>query len=148
MTQYLLDTNIILRFSNPLDAQHELVTQAIYLLLAQGDECYLTPQVLIELWVVATRPSDVNGLGWSAQQTRSVINQLLDRFLLVDETPQIFFTWLGLVTDRQVIGKRTHDVRIVAVMVESGITHILTLNPQDFIGLSEITIAHPQNIIP
>ena len=57
MTIYLLDTNIILRFSNPSDAQHELVTNAVATILANGDECYLAPQVLIEMWVVATRPT-------------------------------------------------------------------------------------------
>ena len=45
----------------------------------QGNECYLTAQVLIELWVVATRLVEVNGLGWSIEQTRQVIDQLLDR---------------------------------------------------------------------
>jgi len=54
MTKYLLDTNVVLRLSNPSDDQHELVTEAIATLLTQGNECYLTAQVLIELWVVAT----------------------------------------------------------------------------------------------
>lgn len=66
MAKYLLDTNVVLRLSNPSDDQHELVTEAIATLLTQGDEYYLTEQVLIELWVVATRPINVNGLGWSA----------------------------------------------------------------------------------
>ncbi len=72
MNKYLLDTNILLRLSNPSDRQHFLVTTAIATLLKQGDECYLSVQVLIELWVVATRPIDVNGLGWSIEKTRSV----------------------------------------------------------------------------
>ena len=63
MTKYLLDTNIILRFVNPSDRQHGLVTEAVAILLEQSDECYLTAQVLTELWVVATRSIDVNGLG-------------------------------------------------------------------------------------
>jgi predicted nucleic acid-binding protein len=64
MTKYLLDTNIVLRFSNPSDAQHDLATDAVATLLMQADECYLTAQVLVELWVVATCPVDVTGLGW------------------------------------------------------------------------------------
>ncbi len=146
MAQYLLDTNIILRFSNPSDAQYELVTEAVATLLRQGDDCYLAPQVLIELWVVATRPTDVNGLGWSTEYTRQVIDQLLDRFPLVEELPQIFPTWLNLVADNQIKGKRTHDARIIAVMRTSKINHILTLNPNDFSGVSGITIMRPQDI--
>jgi predicted nucleic acid-binding protein len=69
MTQYLLDTNVISRFCNAADVDHALVIEAIAQLLNQGDDCVLTPQVLIEFWVVATRPTEVNGLGWTAEET-------------------------------------------------------------------------------
>lgn len=147
MAEYLLDTNVVLRFSNPSDEQHELVTEAVATLLMQADECYLAPQVLIELWVVATRPVDVNGLGWSPEYTRTIIGQLLERFPIVEESPQIFPVWLHLVTENQVKGKRTHDVRIVAIMRASKISHILTLNPKDFSRIADIIIVHPQEII-
>ncbi len=147
MTKYLLDTNILLRFSNPSDIQHGLAIDAVSILLKQGDECYLTAQVLIELWVVATRPTDVNGLGWSIAQTRDVIDQLLERFPLLNETSQIFPNWLALVTENQIKGKRTHDSRIVAVMMAFNISCILTLNPRDFSGISGITTVHPQEIL-
>jgi len=97
MAKYLLDTNIVLRFSNPSDTQHDLAKAAVATLLMQGNECYLASQVLIELWVVATRPSDVNGLGWSIEQTRNIIDQLLERFPLIEETFQVFPTWLNVV---------------------------------------------------
>lgn len=147
MAKYLLDTNVVLRFSNPSDAQHCLAAEAVATLLLQGNECYLTTQVLIELWVVATRPVDVNGLGWSVGQAHGVIEQLLKRFPMVDETSQIFSSWFALVTDNQIKGKRTHDTRIVAVMLTSGISHILTLNPNDFSGVPGITTVHPQKVL-
>ena len=56
MTKYLLDTNVVLRFSNPSDFQHDLATEAVATLLSQGNECYLTELVLIELCEVATLP--------------------------------------------------------------------------------------------
>jgi predicted nucleic acid-binding protein len=147
MTKYLLDTNIILRFANPSDQQHNLVTQAIAILFEQSNECYLTAQVLIELWVVATRPIDVNGLGWSTQQASNVIEQILVRFPLVEETSQVFPIWLNLVTQNEIKGKRTHDARIIAVMLVYNIKHILTLNPSDFKSFSEIITVNPQEII-
>lgn len=58
----------------------------------------------------------------------------------------IFTNWLDLVTSRKVMGKRTHDARIVAVMLTYGVTHILTLNPSDFALSSNITIVRPQDI--
>lgn len=147
MPNYLLDTNIVLRFSNPSDIQHSLAAKAVATLLTQGDECYLTAQVLIELWVVATRPTDVNGLGWSIEQTRNVIDQLLDRFPLANETSQVFPNWLTLVTENKIKGKRTHDARIVAVMLTSGISHVLTLNATDFSGIPGVTTVHPQKVL-
>ncbi len=42
MTQYLLDTNVVLRFSNPSDQQHGLVLDCVAILLRQANECYLT----------------------------------------------------------------------------------------------------------
>lgn len=147
MAKYLLDTNVVLRFSNPSDAQHDLAKAVVATLLMQGNECYLTSQVLIELWVVSTRPIDVNGLGWSIEQTRNIIDQLLERFPMAEETWQIFPTWLNVVTENQIKGKRTHDARIVALMLTSGIDHVLTLNPNDFSGLADIRVVHPREIL-
>jgi len=147
MAKYLLDTNVVLRFSNPSDAQHDLAKAVVATLLMQGNECYLTSQVLIELWVVSTRPIDVNGLGWSIEQTRNIIDQLLKRFPMAEETLQIFPTWLNVVTENQIKGKRTHDARIVALMLASGIDHVLTLNPNDFSGLADIRVVHPREIL-
>ncbi|NJL01736.1 MAG: PIN domain-containing protein [Spirulinaceae cyanobacterium SM2_1_0] len=147
MTKYLLDTNIVLRFSNPSDKQHGLVTEAVAILLMRADECYLTAQVAIEFWVVATRPVDVNGLGWSVEQTRSVVDQLIERFPVVDESSQIFATWLTLVTENYIKGKRVHDVRLAAAMSVSSIRHILTLNPTDFAGIPSVVVVHPQGIV-
>ncbi len=147
MTRYLLDTNVVLRFCNPSDVQHSLATDAISCLLTQGDECFLTAQVLIEFWVVATRPVEVNGLGWAVEETRSTIDQLLNRFPLLEESSQIFPNWLQLVTVNRITGKRTHDVRIVAVMLAHGVTHLLTFNPSDFIASAGITIVPPQELV-
>jgi predicted nucleic acid-binding protein len=147
MTRYLLDTNVVLRFCNPSDVQHSLAIDAISCLLTQEDECFLTAQVLVELWVVATRPIEVNGLGWAVEQTRNTVDQLLDRFPLLEEIPQIFPNWLDLVTINRVMGKRTHDVRIGAVMLAYGVTHLLTFNPRDFAGISGITIVRPQELL-
>lgn len=147
MTTYLLDTNIILRFTNPSDGQHELVTDAVAAILEQGDECYLAPQVLIEMWVVATRPPDVNGLGWSTTYTRNVIDQLMQRFPIAEEVPQLFLTWLDFVSALKILGKRTHDARIAAMMKTSAISHILTLNPGDFSNIPDINVVHPQEIL-
>lgn len=106
MTRYLLDTNVILRFSNPLDAQHPLATDAVSRLAMQGNQCVLTAQVLIEFWVVATRPVNVNGLGWSVERVQSIMTELLNGFSVLEDRPEVFLTWLELVTTNSIKGKR------------------------------------------
>lgn len=103
MTKYLLDTNVVLRFCNPSDVQHHLAVEAISCVINQADECFITAQVLIEFWVVATRPVEVNGLGWTTEKTRKIIDDTIARFPMLEEYPQIFPNWLDLVTTDKVI---------------------------------------------
>ncbi|MGG6268029.1 type II toxin-antitoxin system VapC family toxin [Leptolyngbya sp. AN03gr2] len=146
MTRYLVDTNIVLRFSNPIDAQHSLVVNAISHLGLQGNQCVLTAQVLMEFWVVATRPVNVNGLGWSTSQTHDRIVELLNGFSLLEDRADIFPIWLQLVNDNSIQGKRSHDIRLIAVMLSHRIDHLLTLNPTDFAVTAPITVIHPQTV--
>ncbi|NEQ43062.1 MAG: PIN domain-containing protein [Leptolyngbya sp. SIOISBB] len=147
MALYLLDTNIVLRLAHADDVQHELVSEAVSKILAQEQECCLISQILIEFWVVSTRPVDVNGLGWAATQAEDVITQLLHRFPLLEDRPEIFAIWQQLVSTQKIVGKRAHDARIAAAMLTHGVTHLLTFNTQDFTQVSDITVVAPQSII-
>ena len=147
MASYLLDTNILLRSADDKSTQHLEALEAVARLLGQGDVCYLTPQVLIEFWAVATRPMSANGLGWDVAKTQAEINQLLDQFPLLEDTPEVFHHWLALVTSHTVAGKRVHDVRILAVMQAHGISHLLTFNVDDFPKSPGITVVHPSEVV-
>ncbi|MBN4000405.1 MAG: type II toxin-antitoxin system VapC family toxin [Nostoc sp. LPT] len=144
---YLLDTNILLRACDPASSSYVLALEAIARLLAQGEECVITPQVLIEFWAVATRPIAVNGLGWNAEQTHTEVEQILDQFTLLEDNPQIFTYWLSYVTTYKVMGKRVHDARLIAVILTHGVTHLLTFNTDDFTSTAGIVIVHPQTVI-
>lgn len=124
-----------------------MVKGAVESLLIQSDECYLATQVLIELWVVAARPTKSNGLGWSVEKIRDEINQLTSVFPVMDEVTRILPAWLDLVTENAVMGKRAHDARIASLMLSSDVRHILTLNPKDFLGFSGVTVIRPQEIV-
>jgi predicted nucleic acid-binding protein len=147
MTNYLFDTNIFLRLSDRISANYALARDATYILIEQGHKCCLTSQIIIEFWVVATRPTEVNGLGWTPERTKNQINQFLNRFTLLEETPEIFTLWFQLVTDYNIKGKRTHDIRLLAVMKAHSITHLLTFNPDDFVPLPNIIILQPQDLL-
>jgi hypothetical protein len=48
MTRYLLDTNIILRFTDTGSAEFVIVNNAITKVLEQGDQCFITAQIITE----------------------------------------------------------------------------------------------------
>ncbi|NBD31910.1 MAG: PIN domain-containing protein [Cyanobacteria bacterium] len=146
MVNYLLDTNILLRMSDSTSPLNLLAGQVAARLLQQQNQLYITGQNIIEFWVVATRPTEVNGLGWAVERTRSEIQQILNQFPMLEETPQIFPYWLQLVTQYQLQGKRVHDARLVAVMLAYNVTHLLTFNPDDFRRIEEITVVSPESI--
>ncbi|OPF19567.1 twitching motility protein PilT [Microcystis aeruginosa KW] len=147
MANYLFDTNIFLRLSDRISANYALARDATYILIEQGHKCCLTSQIIIEFWVVATRPTEVNGLGWTPERTKNQINQFLTRFTVLEETPEIFTLWFQLVTDYNIKGKRTHDIRLLAVMKAHSINHLLTFNPDDFVPLPNIIILQPQDLL-
>lgn len=97
MKSYLLDTNIILRFANSQSLEYNLIRNTISQILLQGGQCFITPQVIIEFWVVATRPVNVNGLGWTVEQTTQAVQMLINQFHLLEETSDVFSIWLNLV---------------------------------------------------
>jgi len=141
MASYLLDTNVLLRLANRADPQHNLCCEAIRKLRAAGHRLCIAPQVLIEFWVVTTRPPDQNGYGWDTQTATRHVSEMQRLFELCVETPQLFGRWLSLVSNHQIRGKRSHDVRIVALIQLHSVDFLLTFNQNDFRNLPVTTVA-------
>lgn len=53
-------------------------------------------------------------------------------FLLLRDERGIFDNWLSIVHDYGVIGKISHDARLVAAMQRHAIVNLLTMNKPDF----------------
>jgi predicted nucleic acid-binding protein len=144
--KYLLDTNVLLRVADTSETS-KIAISAIAKILQDGNQCVITSQVIVEFWAVATRPLNVNGLGWTTEEAREKIDLIKSQFILLEDKNDILPTWLKLVTDYNIKGKRSHDIRLLAVMKSHHISHILTFNPKDFIQLSDIIIINPLDII-
>ncbi len=138
----LLDTNIVLRAVNRDDPDYPLVSRAVQMLSVRGDELVVVPQVIYEFWSVATRPARVNGLGWSLQLVRAEIDDFMEQWSFIEDTPEVFRRWLELVTTRQVSGKQVHDARLAAALGAHGVEHLLTLNGDDFRRF-DVRVVHP-----
>lgn len=128
-------------------AEHEITVRALGKLLAQQMHVCICAQVLVEFWVVATRPRDVNGLGLSADEATVRLREIEDTFLLLPEPSDIAKRWANVVTAHRVLGRQAHDARLVALMLAHGITDILTLNTADFARYPNITPLTPAGIL-
>jgi predicted nucleic acid-binding protein len=143
----LLDTNVLLRWTDADSQMHAGCTEAVRRLLARGDDPCLCAQVLIEYWCAATRPRDVNGIGMRVEDAAAAARRFLNTLGCLPEPPDMAERWLRLVTECGVSGRQAHDARLAALMLAHGVTHILTLNPSDFARYPGITTVTPAGIM-
>ncbi len=143
----LADTNILLRWIESDDPEHGLCVQAVDALLRQKVDVCVCAQVLVEFWVVATRPVAVNGLGLTASQARARLAETEETFSLLQEPSDIARRWIDLVTAHSVLGKQAHDARLVALMAAHDITELLTFNAADFTRYPEVTPVTPADVL-
>ena len=143
---YLLDTNVLLRTVDPRSTQHELAKQSIHQLASRRHRLLITAQTLIEFWAVATRPVEVNGLGWDYEKALGELGEIQKRFPLLPDSPLILQEWLRLLATARFVGKRAHDARLAAVMLAHGVTHLLTFNVEHFQNFPGITAVSPASI--
>ena len=86
----LLDTNILGRMVELGHPQNQVAQDATDALRRRGDLPCIVPQVLYEVWVVATRPVAVNGLGLSVAEAAAELTRLKALFplLRIIQTPR------------------------------------------------------------
>ncbi len=129
---YLLDTNILVRLANTADVHHGVASHAVTELHRRGEVLHVTPQNMIELRNVATRPTSGNGLGLSAVEAEAKAAVFEATLPLLGETPDVYLAWKALVGALGIIGKQVHDARLVAVCHAHAVTHLLTFNVAHF----------------
>lgn len=145
---YLVDTNVLSRSAQATHPMHEVAVRAVKVLFEQSEQLCVIPQTLIEFWVVATRPIEVNGLGLPFANALLELAQIKSFFVLQLDTPVIFTEWEQLITKHHVTGKKAHDTRLVAAMIAHKLTHLLTFNTDDFKRFTEIIAVDPRSIPP
>ena len=145
--RYLVDTNVLLRWSHADSLDHSVCTQAVEGMLDSGKDLCICAQVLIEFWAVSTRPLSANGLGLTARQIRNQVANLREMFTILPEPPDMADRWQDVADKHSVQGKQAHDARIAALMLAHDLTHILTFNVDDFARYSDIAAVTPQDIL-
>lgn len=149
MTDWLADSNIWLRGSEPDHPMYPAATQSVETIL-KDDDIYLVPQLIVEFWRVVTAPLDQQrgGFGWDVIQADLKIQQLEFVFPMKHDNAEVYGKWRSLVRGVGVSGTKIHDARLVAAMLAHGLTHILTFNVKDFRRYEPwgITVVHPNDV--
>lgn len=143
-TDVLSDTNVLLRTLQPHHALFEPALHAIRHLPRQGYKLCVTVQNLIELWVVMTRPFGENGLGLSHGDAGVELARIKAMFKILPDSPLALDAWERLVLKHEIKGKRSHDVKLVAMMELYRVPGILTFNGSDFVAFPGIRVIDPR----
>jgi predicted nucleic acid-binding protein len=147
---FLLDANILIYGANPVSPFFPECRRATNVIAQNGDTSCIVPQSLYEFWSVATRQpkpqSPMSGLGMTPAQAYAEIVAMRQVFPLFNDNSQILPEWIRLVTQYGVSGRDCHDARYVAAMNVHGITHLVTVNKDDFKRFPNITVLLPSDV--
>ena len=142
----VIDTNILVRLSNPSDPDFNTALSAVTTLHSRGDDLRSLPQNLYEFWVAATRPAANNGLGLTIATCSTELAKLEGAFPPLIDPSDLLDRWKRLVVAYQCSGKTAHDARIVAAMELLGITRVLTFNGGHFARYPDLTVIDPHTV--
>ena len=142
----LVDTNVLLRRTQPDHAHHVLALESVAKLFRAGETLHFTPQNIAEFWNVATRPVENNGLGFSTMLAGREVEKIERLLVLLPDTPAIYPEWKRLIAKHNVRGVKAHDARLVAAMNVHAVPRILTFNGDDFARFG-VQPVHPATIL-
>ncbi len=128
----LVDTNVLLTATTPARALHNEALEVLNEWPARDVALCVSGQVFREYLVVATRPTDANGLGLSVEDALANVVMLRPRFRLLDERVAVFEHLNRLLREVGCRGKKIHDANLVATALAHGVSQILTGNVGDF----------------
>lgn len=142
----LIDTNVLLRAAEPRTPQFLAASHAVDTLAKQGHTMCLVPQIIYEYWAVSTRPTTQNGRGKTPDEVLSELGFFETHFTMLPDTSAVFDEWKQLMSIYKVVGKPSHDARLVAALIAHRLTHLLTFNAADFQRYSGVVALDPVGI--
>lgn len=139
----VLDTNVLLAATDESRTEHAEAVAAINDWPASGLVLYTSGQILREYLVVATRPTDVNGLGLAMSDALANVRALRSQLRLLSEEAKITERLLGILDTVTCRGKQVHDANLVATMLVHGIDTVVTGNVDDFTRFDQYVRVSP-----
>jgi predicted nucleic acid-binding protein len=127
-----VDTNVLLHAVYEASPHCERCRAAIDDQLRRGAVCCISGQVVRELMVNLTHPRTFSRPKTPAEVC-TLAAELREQFVMLSDAGNVVLDQLlELVGLHAVVGKQVHDCNIVATMLASGVTRLLTRNAADF----------------
>ena len=142
----LVDTNVLLRRTQPAHENHAVAVESVARLLTSGEPVHFTPQNIAEFWNVVTRPIANNGLGFSVALAVAEIEKIERALTLLPDVPAIYSEWKRLVVQHGVLGVKVHDARLVAAMNVHAVRRLLTFDVGDFTRYG-VEVLQPSSVL-
>lgn len=140
----MVDTNIFCRMAMPDHPQNAIAVEAVWNLHFDGSVLVVCPQILYEVWAVATRPLTANGLGMSDERAFAELDFIEREFQVIEgESPMVKIVWKDFIRRHTARGKQAHDAHLAATLFANRIDRLLTFNADDFRRYVEITVRTP-----
>lgn len=146
MSSVLVDSNILLCSVQPLHPQSSLASGAVAELLRQKVDLCLTPQNLVEFWVVAKRPVANNGLEMNPTAAVGEVRRMRNIFRLLEGVAGIASAWENLAAAHLVLGKQAHDTNLGATVLVHDVHQLPTFNGDDFKQFESAEIIVPASV--
>jgi predicted nucleic acid-binding protein len=137
--EWFVDTNVLIYATNAHSPWHQQATAVLNAARQRGVNFVISPQILREYLVTATRPAPTPLLRSSEALENVEIYQ--KEFRVVADSPEVSAILVALVRRYDVLGKQVHDTNLVATMLTHCVSYLLTHNVSDFVRFSqEITV--------
>jgi predicted nucleic acid-binding protein len=133
-----IDTNILLRYDVRETPEHAQVRHAVRSILERGSALWISRQILREYCRAVTHPTFSKPL--TMPQAVARVRQLRPFFHVADEDEYVTQYLMTLLETVPIGGKQVHDANIIATMQAHGLTHLLTLNLDDFHRFNHLVI--------
>jgi len=138
-----IDTNIFvyafMKQSKYFNECRQIVEEAI-----QGKFiAFISPQILVELYATVTNSKFVTEVLTPQQAEQEIKNLSNSKIIMLYLKDAIVDRVFQLGKKHNIRGKKIYDVQIVSVMIEFGISNLITVNEKDFKTYPEISILNP-----
>ncbi|TVQ26252.1 MAG: PIN domain-containing protein [Spirochaetaceae bacterium] len=143
----LLDTNVLLAATNSARDQHAYARELFGVCRDAGVHTAVCGQILREYLAVCTRPATSNGFGMDTSQALQNMRWFRAQCVFLEETFDVFQTFIKIVVKYGTHGTRMHDANIAAVCLTYAIDRLVTLNAADFSYHPGITLGSPAEIL-